>query len=374
MTNNDALLAQLTNQLYECVLVEEGWREALKTIALVTGSSAANLMVLETQAQVAVMAQTHGVPEEAIATYNAHYYNLDDTVQYAPNLPYGTWYLDRRDMGEHAMRRSAFYQEYMAQYEMSSIACNRLLSFDSEEAYLSLLRSPGQSHLTMEDLDVFKQFLPHVQRAVRLRMHMQRLTRRAGLASIVLDQIHLALLVLDEQGRILLANAKAETLMSNHPQLLPVRSGILQPTGLCLGQFSQWLQSACGRQGAATANGTLLETSQGQPELQLLVLPLPEQLQALNSWDRPLALVVMNQTSQPHGAQHALVRQIYGLTPAEARLAMVLCNGDTPAEASQRLGVSVGTIRVQIQSIFAKTGTNRQADLIRTLSALRLVG
>ena len=39
----------------------------------------------------------------------------------------------------------------------------------------------------------------------------------------------------------------------------------------------------------------------GQPALQLLVLPLPARLQTFNHWERPLALVVLNEPRQQHG-------------------------------------------------------------------------
>lgn len=103
--------------------------------------------------------------------------------------------------------------------------------------------------------------------------------------------------------------------------------------------------------------------------MQLLVLPLPARLQASNSWARPLALLVLHEPQQPH-----LLEQLYGLTPAEARLAQALCQGHAPAQAAERLGIGVGTMRSQLKAIFAKTGTGRQADLVRLLSALRVAG
>lgn len=374
MADRDELLAQLTGQLYEGVLTSDAWGEALQTMALVTGSPSIAIMALDPQAQISAMAQAHDIPEEAMVAYNARYHQLDDTVQFAPNLPCGGWYLDRRDMGERAMRRSTFYQEFLVPHEVDTIACNRLLASDSEEAYLSLHRRPGQQHYTHEDLAAFGQFIPHVQRAVRMRMHMQRLAQRAGLASVVLDSLQVPLLVLDEQGGILLANAQADAVLCRHPQPLAVQRGCLHPKGLRPGQFAQLLQSACGRHGRAMAGGALVPDEQGQPALQLLVLPLPAHLQTFNQWARPLALVVLGEPNPQHSVHQRLLQQLYRLTPAETRLALALCQGDAPAEAAQRLGVSVGTVRVQLRAIFAKTGTSRQTELVRTLAVLRVVG
>ena len=61
------------------------------------------------------------------------------------------------------------------------------------------------------------------------------------------------------------------------------------------------------------------------------------------------------------------LRELFGLTPREAELAIALLNGGTPAAIAAHLGVSLATVRSQIRSLFTKTGTNRLPVLIRTL-------
>lgn len=65
----------------------------------------------------------------------------------------------------------------------------------------------------------------------------------------------------------------------------------------------------------------------------------------------------------------AALRQLYALTPSEARLAERLMAGDTPERAAEALGVTVATVRTYLASIFRKTETNRQAELVRLLTA-----
>lgn len=57
--------------------------------------------------------------------------------------------------------------------------------------------------------------------------------------------------------------------------------------------------------------------------------------------------------------------RLYGLTPAEGRLAHLILDGSGLAEAAQRIGVSRNTARTQMKQIYAKTDTHSQADLIR---------
>lgn len=56
-----------------------------------------------------------------------------------------------------------------------------------------------------------------------------------------------------------------------------------------------------------------------------------------------------------------------GFTPAETRLAQALANGMNLKEYSGLACISVTTARNQLASLFAKTGTHRQAELVAWL-------
>ena len=54
----------------------------------------------------------------------------------------------------------------------------------------------------------------------------------------------------------------------------------------------------------------------------------------------------------------------FGLTPAEARLALHLVAGETLRSAAVKLSISYETARTCLKHIFRKTGTCRQAELV----------
>ena len=78
------------------------------------------------------------------------------------------------------------------------------------------------------------------------------------------------------------------------------------------------------------------------------------------------AMFVADPEFEVRGIAEAL-RSLYSLTHAEARLAEVLVNGHSLDQIADLLGITKETVRWQIKHVFAKTGTNRQADLIRLL-------
>jgi DNA-binding CsgD family transcriptional regulator len=63
----------------------------------------------------------------------------------------------------------------------------------------------------------------------------------------------------------------------------------------------------------------------------------------------------------------ARLRAEFGLTKAEARLALRLAAGSSLASAAQAFDVKLTTIRSQLQQVFAKTGASRQTELVAML-------
>jgi DNA-binding CsgD family transcriptional regulator len=68
----------------------------------------------------------------------------------------------------------------------------------------------------------------------------------------------------------------------------------------------------------------------------------------------------------------SLLQQLFELTSAEARLASGLVKGLDLHEIAEQHGVSVETLRVQLKSIFAKTHTKRQPQLVAMLAQLSI--
>jgi DNA-binding CsgD family transcriptional regulator len=73
--------------------------------------------------------------------------------------------------------------------------------------------------------------------------------------------------------------------------------------------------------------------------------------------------------------QTAFLKSRFGLTPAEARLVLRLIAGDSLQAIAKALGIQYETARGQLKSVFHKTGTRRQAELvvvvIRAMSDMR---
>ena len=62
-----------------------------------------------------------------------------------------------------------------------------------------------------------------------------------------------------------------------------------------------------------------------------------------------------------------VLQSLYGLTPAEAKLAALLAQGKSLTEAATELHVTQNTARTHLKHIFQKTGVNRQSELVKLI-------
>lgn len=62
-----------------------------------------------------------------------------------------------------------------------------------------------------------------------------------------------------------------------------------------------------------------------------------------------------------------VIQKLFGLTPKEATLALRLAAGESLLDAARTLNMSPNTARTHLRSVFAKTGVDRQASLVRVL-------
>lgn len=95
------------------------------------------------------------------------------------------------------------------------------------------------------------------------------------------------------------------------------------------------------------------------------VLPLHHK--ARDFFESDGVIIVLASSANASLPDADLLRLMFDLTPAEARLTRTLLEGVTISDAARRYKVAPATARRQLASVFAKTGSNRQVDLMRLL-------
>lgn len=116
---------------------------------------------------------------------------------------------------------------------------------------------------------------------------------------------------------------------------------------------------------AASAGGAIdISRPSFRRPVSVLVTPLHGQQYRLGAQPAAAALFVSD-PEQTVESNEEVLRRLYQLTAAEAALAVQLLGGKSIGEAAETLCVTSGTARVQLKSIFCKTGVHRPAELMK---------
>lgn len=177
----------------------------------------------------------------------------------------------------------------------------------------------------------------------------------------LLDQIDYGILLLDADGHVMHANAAARAALdARHP--LDLRADELvarRPEDA--GPLRRALEAAA-RRGLRT----LLSLGSGDQGVCAAVIPLSEPAPGSTG----VTLMVIGRVPATEGLSAQWYARDRGLTSAEFRVLSLLCTGTAPSEIARRQGVAMSTIRSQIGSIRAKTGSRNIGELVRRVMTL----
>ena len=84
-------------------------------------------------------------------------------------------------------------------------------------------------------------------------------------------------------------------------------------------------------------------------------------------------MLIITKVAPASGANAAIIQGLFDFSPAEARVAQAISSGLQIAQIARNHGVSSETVRSQLKSVFAKTGTSRQVELVRLLTGKALL-
>jgi DNA-binding CsgD family transcriptional regulator/PAS domain-containing protein len=357
--------------VYEAVASPAAWPEALAATATVTGASAGILLFGLSPGELAPLA-TCGLdelePSLLAGSVAASLLRLGGSPPGAlvtsklPSAPSGR---DRED--------ALAALGVGGRFGVAVGTC--LLSEEGAFAVLWLLRPPGE-RFDSSNLERLREIMPHLTRAMSVHLRVEQAERRAAEARDAFDRVALGAVLVDDGARPILANRAAHRIAAQQDGFVIASDGLRGATPA----ETRVLQRAVAdvaRGGTRTGLGLRLSRTSSSRPYEVMVVPVSRGRRWL-ARRRHTAVVFISDSGLSFVSPVQLVHDLYGLTPAETRLTLLLLGGQTLREAMDVLGVSRNTAHSQLASIFHKTGTNSQAELVRILlrgpGAVRLPG
>ena len=174
----------------------------------------------------------------------------------------------------------------------------------------------------------------------------------------LLDEIDYGLLLLDADGRLMLANRMARLECAAGRAL--ARQG--EQVRAARAQDAPAWTSALAD--AARGRRTLLCIGGDDAVVTLAVIPL-----ALGM-TRPCALLIVGRRRLCETLSIEMFARHHRLTGAEMQVLQALCRGLEPSDIASQFGVTMATIRTQVTAIRSKTDASSIRELVRRVAAL----
>jgi DNA-binding CsgD family transcriptional regulator len=196
----------------------------------------------------------------------------------------------------------------------------------------------------------------------------------AGLEA--LDSLHIGVGVMNGLSELLFANQTAHQILATRDGLEVTAQGMLtafKKSGFpSVSALTQRAAQARLRESSTPVDSVLaLPRPSGRRPLTLLFRTLSGLESSLDPRG-PAVLVFMLDPELPIPDAESGLRQLYGFTSCEARLAHLLMEGKTLDDCCEQLGIRASTARMHLASLFGKAGVQRQGPLISLL--LKSVG
>jgi DNA-binding CsgD family transcriptional regulator/PAS domain-containing protein len=261
------------------------------------------------------------------------------------------------------IKRNPFYQELLVPAGLCWFAGVRMGQGDDVWC-LSIQRGIRQAPFTPDEKAKLSKLSLSLEGVVMLAKALGDAAATATLEAFEVSNT--AVLLLNRQGEVIRANRSAERLLCTELRISAKRLRSMDST--VTAELDRSLQELVwSEQRASLMQPIAMPRSDDSP-----ILAYPLKLPGMSAsplGDAQAAIVLVDPSVRRH-APLANLQSAFRLTTAEARLACGLASGDSLEASCEALGIAKETGRNHLKSIFSKTGTHRQSELVLMMARM----
>jgi DNA-binding CsgD family transcriptional regulator len=332
------------------------WPQALERVAAALHSDGATLLLPPTRAHFLTASTTlHPLVEQhfklPFPDSREQRVSPDITEGFKPDQAYFT---------PEEIKRDPYYQEFLVRHGLGWNAAAAL----GGGLLMSLKRGNRLGRYERAEISDLNAALPWLRSASRAAALAWRSNFSGRLSAF--DQIGRGAILMDERARVVEFNASVQ-----FGDGLDLSDGALQAARAAdRTRLARFLAAVVDPALSSSRSGSILALPRpsGRRPWLLDGVPCTDAMRSLHS--RATALVLVTDMDRPVNVTLDHLREMFGLTPTEARLARELAGGRSVQQAAAALSISVDHARQRLKSIFLSTDTSSQAQLVALVAKL----
>jgi DNA-binding CsgD family transcriptional regulator len=355
-------LLQLVETVYDAALDEKHWQTISSQIASTFQSSSTSLLT-QVGSESKLLSVTENVAK-AMGHYQAYYWQKDIWVQRAPPLVGISQVGTSRDMiSDSEFEETEFYRDWCRHLDVFYVMGAVFPTGPNQLGVLGIHRPRAAGIYEDRDTALVSRFLPHLQRALRIRDQLAQAVVQRRFSSDTLDRCGTAALLVTADALIIYANQHAEALLADGGAVCQRNGRLTGVREADNARLSTLIREATQLASGRRPDGIIALRRANKQPLSALVAPFR---MAMTGHPATGAIVFIRDPDRSISATASL-QALFRFTPTEARIAQALANGKTIAEIASARRATLPTVRKQLKTIFAKTGTNRQAQCVAVI-------
>jgi DNA-binding CsgD family transcriptional regulator len=369
------IATELIGDIYDCAADPNVWQSLLSLLCEFERGNAALLGSQNPVTHAMRIRTAVKVPAGYLRSYAKRFARCDAwAAQSTEACRPGTIWME--DVGAHAELEDGsggFYRDWLQPQGISHLLRAVVGHRDPKNPadpsviWIAIGRNNEAGPFSDRDRETLEAILPHLRRVLEIHATVDRLRAQCRAAMATFDHLPIGVVLLDRQRRVVVMNRQAREIIRQSGSTADIiRSALRQSRG------PQVLPTASGKE-SRISGGLVERTADASWYGALSRRPLIAIMRRLDTdgaevgAQEPTAALFLSDPEDEAHIDDAMVRRLYGLTSAEARLAVLLAQGHHLDEVAGILRISIHTARTHLKRTLAKTHTARQSDLVRLL-------
>ncbi len=363
-------LLELITHICDAGLDDDHWPYALHLLTTAFQAEQSNLRLIDTERGQINRIYHYNKDPHWLKAYMKYFVKIDPWMKLVQQHTKGFIVCSHRVIPDSEIRKTEYYCDYVEPSDSHYGIGGLIYLNPTSKITFSLQRSLNSGKFSCGHLDLIRQLVPHMSRSVLINRKTRKLEFDRVTLRDSLSQLNSAMVVVNQHGKCLFVNHSAEKLSREHHGISLSTKGISLSSPPDNDRLQQMIFNATLNRSDLTvpiAGGMQYHYPGSENWVSILVSPLnPDQVNFGFETTR-CALIFLSEKQPKLGLSASIISQIYGLTKAEARVAALLCEGLTLNEISEKLHNSNNTIKHHLKSVFQKTDTRRQAELVNLI-------
>lgn len=366
----DSEFDAIVGDFYRAATGAMTWDQALDRLQTAFGARAALMHTADMRTGQMLSLHTGGpARDDASLDYVRRYHRVDprrERILAALPGALDQWWHCHEHLDERVVDTSPFFSEFLAAYDTRYLSTLLLTPRDGLFTAFALELPAARGVLDADEREVARRLGNHLREALLAHQRTLTLLSQALAGHKLLDAFPYPMWLVGEDRQIVFANPAARREEAAGSRVARRDATLALCDAAAERRLTERLHTLCRSAHGANVAVDLRGTTADPPSwLHLALLQPGAVMGAFGA--RPAVLVTLFDPRHVSNLDPFALASMFGLTPAEARIAAGLAEGSTAEQLARAHGVAIATVRSQVGQVIAKLGATRSVDVVRML-------